>query len=822
MNTLKLKKFNRAYIWLLGLLLAGAATLQVIQIHAAAQGVASGNLRDKINLPILIGPGAPPSDAFYVQSYMGKCVEFTPPTHPEISSTTIIGGTPVFVNDCNRTAAQQVRVEELKDRPGHLVVLHVGGLVIGRKVNLVFTQQASTSAQSASTSITPAPLEAQAYTGSEGQIFALDGDSIILAADRSLIVEIQNGHNANKMPLVLGPRDLADSEFWSLIAADGSSRRPTSGFVRVSQATEFVNAIQSATPGTVVEVDPNASINLTGHPVISIPDGVTIRGDRRGTLMGPEVWTSNALDGTLLGIDGIDVRITGLRLRGPSRSTDEDSPKARGIIFDRGNLLYSGAIVDHNDISDWPIAGVDVRGGDLSDTCQAGDDQRPLSRPVNVRVARNFIHHNRMQELGYGVVVSNGGYALVEGNVFVSNRHAIAADGRARTMYRAWSNLVLSDAPEQKKLGGIISWHTQDFDMHGTDNSWFGLDPHVGGTGGLYVEIAGNTFLGTNRENFDLRGTPCYLAELHRNISLRSRDDAINNDGAESKLVVGASNQFNSANPTLRLGVGDFDGDGKDDLFLATGAAWYYSPAGNAEWRFLGARSDKLENLRFGDFDGDGRTDVFTQHGRNWDVSWGGASAWEKINESGEALSDFVVGDFDGDHKADVFYASGTDWFISYGGVGQFTHFASAIHRVSDLRFGDFNGDGKTDVFGVVGDLWMVVYGGTHYWTPLRAKLTDSVASLVVADFNGDGRADVAVTHSAHGPKMTALVWDVSVNGAGEWTRLRAATGYITAALIGRFDGNASADILLWHDAYLDIVPGGSGAAVRQSRQDMR
>jgi hypothetical protein len=38
---------------------------------------------------------------------------------------------------------------------------------------------------------------------------------------------------------------------------------------------------------------------------------------------------------------------------------------------------------------------------------------------------------------------------------------------------------------------------------------------------------------------------------------------------------------------------------------------------------------------------------------------------------------------------------------------------------------------------------------------------------------------------------------------------------------IGRFDGNPGADMLFWHDNYLDISSGGAGAPQRQSRQDM-
>ncbi len=104
---------------------------------------------------------------------------------------------------------------------------------------------------------------------------------------------------------------------------------------------------------------------------------------------------------------------------------------------------------------------------------------------------------------------------------------------------------------------------------------------------------------------------------------------------------------------------------------------------------------------------------------------------------------------------------------ISFGGVGTLTHFAFAPQRVADLQFGDFNGDGKTDVLGVVGDLWMVTYGGTGGWSTLRPKLTDSIAGLIVADFNGDGRADVVRSRVAHGPKMSGVVWEISLNGVG-------------------------------------------------------
>jgi hypothetical protein len=81
------------------------------------------------------------------------------------------------------------------------------------------------------------------------------------------------------------------------------------------------------------------------------------------------------------------------------------------------------------------------------------------------------------------------------------------------------------------------------------------------------------------------------------------------------------------------LATGDFDGDGRQDLFLATGAAWYYAPAGLAEWRYLKADRAERGDLLFGDVDGDGRTDVVIKQGSIWLVSWAGASERERINE---------------------------------------------------------------------------------------------------------------------------------------------------------------------------------------------
>ncbi|HKV77591.1 MAG TPA: hypothetical protein VJP02_05610 [Candidatus Sulfotelmatobacter sp.] len=68
-----------------------------------------------------------------------------------------------------------------------------------------------------------------------------------------------------------------------------------------------------------------------------------------------------------------------------------------------------------------------------------------------------------------------------------------------------------------------------------------------------------------------------------------------------------------------------------DDVFVGTGAAWYFSSGARSEWRFLNRMPEHASELLFGDFDGDGRTDVIALHAGNIDISWGALSSWQTI-----------------------------------------------------------------------------------------------------------------------------------------------------------------------------------------------
>ena len=751
------------------------------------------------------------SHTFFVKSYGGKCLDFGPP--PQVA------GAPVFLYACNGTVSQQVRVVEPDPSPAghHRVILFAGSKVLGVKGNVPGNGIA---------------LELQDQNSSVGQTFQLDGDSIISGApplnNLQFVVQTQNNRGANRTPLVLGYRELKDAEFWSFSAVDGSATWPTSGFTLVTQSNSLAYALNSAGVGSVIVLDGTFDWKATGTLPLKLNAGVTLRSDRRLTDLGARItWTGSAVlapnadQPVMLDARADFTRITGVRLTGPSCTTIEaNTPKWNGILADDAHP----SLIDHNELSCWTTAGVG--------TSYAGKTYlpNPPLRLQPILIVKNFIHHNPMQNFGYGVVTGSGSIPLIEGNTFLMNRHAIASDGTPFSGYEAFYNLVLSTVPGYPKK--LTTQREQDFDMHGrgsTDDKKCPGGPPLpvleiicdgtsdcGGCAGQYMNIGWNTFLGTalklsTHYSFFLRGTPSFKAVFHDNIVRQSHSDAIENAGAPSKLVL-SGNHFGSANQTDKLGVGDFDGDGKDDLFLATGAAWYYSSAGKVEWRFLNAQTDPLDTLLFGDFDGDGRTDILKLQGQDWMVSWGGASPWEKINQSDAQFADLAVGDFDGDGRSDIFYTDGHSWFVSSGGTGPLTHFQTSSFRVPDLRFGDFNQDGKTDVFAIVSGAWQVSYGALSSWTKLRNKLTDSVVGLMIADFDGDGKPDVALRENGS--------LRISSGGTGNWTTLSASP--FSVAAFGRFQSHVEADLLVWENNYLDILVGGKQPTARHNPEEMR
>jgi hypothetical protein len=722
---------------------------------------------------------------------------------------------PVRLATCNRGASQWIRVREI-DAASHDVILTVPRTTLCLGIG---------AAPGGPSGVVPgAPLELQICSaGRAAQRFAFDGDTLLVGAQpdgqrvsRELAIEPRGDATTVGTPLVVGTRETSDAEFFQMVATDGSSARPTSGFIAATDGPQLNASLLLLGWGSVIEVTDSFTMVPEVHHVRA---GVTVRGARRLLDNGPEIHYDRVAsrNGTGRAFSVEDhTRITGLRLRGFSREDDGDLEKIAGIYVDEALFgPVTDVRVDHLDISDWTDAAVKVHGRftqDVVDPTTCGFPG-PYPRTPVVRVARNFIHHN-IGGFGYGVVVGNGQFPLVAGNVMYMQRHSVTSSAEGTSGFVAEDNFLLSDS-----RNGPYTSNT-DFDSHGWSpegGHWTCPDDPTAPfcVAGDVFDMGWNTFLSHDHRNFGQRGTPCHYSFFHNNVSVQSAG-AVHTVSQPPTTLILASNQWLAANPTSNLGVGDFDGDGVDDVFVGTGVTWWFSSGGRSEWRLLNRMPERASELRFGDFDGDGRTDVLAVHPTSRiDVSWAGISPWNLVAASGaRTVSELAIGDFDGDGRADVFHANGTA-FVFASGAQTWTHLAFSQLRTDQLRFGDFTADGKTDVFYVVNGLGRLIRGGgngiAEPWGPGMA----SVAGIVVGDFDGDMAADLA--------KTVSLDWVWSRSGLAGFVPLRSAGGLSLPTLpVGRFDGDAKTDVIFFSGLDFWIAPAGKNPVRQISRQHMR
>lgn len=282
----------------------------------------------------------------------------------------------------------------------------------------------------------------------------------------------------------------------------GYARIVTGGDYIVSTADELIEALDEVQSGQTVYIDGEAEIDLSVYARIDedfsleIPEGVTLASNRgQQGAAGGMIFSDEFDTSPLIRTGGPNVRITGLRLRGPD-------PKQRMGIWRRshrgenpgGSELYysfptSAGIraghaeieVDNCELMGWSYAAVALR----------GDGEH--------HIHHNFIHHNQRQGLGYGVTLGRT-TALIEYNLFDYNRHAIAASGQPGSGYEARHNVVLEHA------NGHL------FDMHGSRDR--GDTANVAGT---WMKIHHNTFADPSNSAIRIRGVPEDEAEIHHN-----------------------------------------------------------------------------------------------------------------------------------------------------------------------------------------------------------------------------------------------------------------------------------------------------------------
>ena len=258
----------------------------------------------------------------------------------------------------------------------------------------------------------------------------------------------------------------------------------------------------------------------------------------------------------------------------------------------------------------------------------------------------------------------------------------------------------------------------------------------------------------------------------------------------------------------------DFDGDGKSDLSVWTGATgnWMVSNSGNNQVQNLiwGAGYEPYNDVIVpGDYDGDGKADQAIWRGADsiWYIrkSSDGQPILQLYGTSNAPYFDIPTpGDFDGDGKTDlaVWRRDGT-WFVRRSSDN--TNLIVTHGQNGDVPIAaDYDGDGKCD-FAVFRPAavapapnWFILQSSTNTVLALQwgAGYAPFLDVPVPVDYDGDGKADLAIWRGADS------VWYIrpSANPNAPILQLWGTSNapYFDIPTPADYDGDGKADIAVW------------------------
>lgn len=250
---------------------------------------------------------------------------------------------------------------------------------------------------------------------------------------------------------------------------------------------------------------------------------------------------------------------------------------------------------------------------------------------------------------------------------------------------------------------------------------------------------------------------------------------------------------YNGSLPSWQMGagdkflVGDWDGDGKDDLLVWNHTSWstsyigFYRSTGTGlavyarfDGSMPGWQMAAGDKYHVGDFDGDGRDEICAFNGTSWSLKWFGmfrstgagivhvrndSTTWAGWNMG--ANDQHHVGDFDGDGKSDIYTWNGADWSSRYLGMmrslgNTFATIALYTGSVPNWQMAtgdkllpaDVDGDGKCDLVAFNTTSWSSTFLGAFKSTgtgvnavyqqgPIGGWNFTSSDSLLAANFSG-------------------------------------------------------------------------------------
>lgn len=425
----------------------------------------------------------------------------------------------------------------------------------------------------------------------------------------------------------------------------------------------FKKIVENAQYGDRIYISDDLSIEIPAEGSITIPDGVTLASGRgrdgsAGALIHlDEIREYVDWQWYYYIIAGNDVRITGLRIRGPDGSNSYENAGycPGGILQDDGQNLE----IENCEIYNWYWIAIHLRGS------------------MKANIHHNYIHNNQKPGAGYGVGNGWKSSSVIRYNIFNYNRHSISANGDAVNgnlpSYKAEYNLVLPCGNGYRfDVHGYYDEYKNNPQMLANCNYWDSCNK-----AGELIEINYNTFITIENGQYMImfRGIPNVGGVITNNIFNR-RDRAIN-----QKLYYYVRDTCKTCAPCTKPVNAILNMDGQPYPWNET---WCYY------WGDFNIPSNHMFVIS-----NDYNTDINLRQ-----IDWGGNDEGYVVVAPEIRFTDsdkFAYGDFNSDGRTDIINKG----YISYSGLSEW-YMYSDKYTIDPNHTIDFNGDDKEDSIRIV------------------------------------------------------------------------------------------------------------------------
>jgi len=272
---------------------------------------------------------------------------------------------------------------------------------------------------------------------------------------------------------------------------------------------------------------------------------------------------------------------------------------------------------------------------------------------------------------------------------------------------------------------------------------------------------------------------------------------------------------------TTDVTAGDFNGDTYLDLACSSDDAntvFLYYGDGNGAFTTgpstAISTTDSFRDLKAGDFDHNGKDDLFVLTDGQSLLAWNnGSGTFAEQEVKSLAGNVATVGDVNGDNVDDLITLSGSEYTVGWVDV----FFGAASHvmpsaarfrvgrRSGGLTLAQMDGGGPLDIVVGVGDIIVIRHDASGFHT--SAIAAEQASFVATGDFDGDGKKDVVAYQRAFPNEVFSLVrgnGDGTLHGDPSFRNLLTEYGYVPAVM--DLNGDGRADLIIRDADTLSVV----------------